>query len=369
MKIAGFSLLSSALFCTADHSGRQRFCKMSFLQFLLNENDISDAQLVQDVEEIEGENFISDITDLQLVRAVEEVETMTVSCSQNLTVLKSSDDEISDSQCMCSTIPAEEEHFDQLGISNSQLLADVTSIESQYARSSVPLGTYQGPSVPIPTLKNNCVVLPSTSRESCKPNFDLGFQLDSNSDDEFSSMQFKVLSGVPLKKKSSVQKSKPTRMFKEPRSEEEMTRMGQKQFASENYKKIHWVVNMFDTWRQACNCNPDAVQIHVDLHRPETINKKMFSYALCRFSTEIEKINGDKYPPKTIYKMVVCLQMHLETLGIFWKLLDDYDSFFVQLCYTCDNLMKEKATGGLGSHIKQAEVLSYDDESFLWSNR
>ncbi len=44
-----------------------------------------------------------------------------------------------------------------------------------------------------------------------------------------------------------------------------------------------------------------------------------------------EKMNGDEYPPKTIYEMVVCVQMHLEMQGIFWKLLDDSDSSFVQL--------------------------------------
>ena len=106
----------------------------------------------------------------------------------------------------------------------------------------------------------------------------------------------------------------------------------------------------------------------MDLHQPETLNKKMFSYAVCRFITEIKKLNGEEYPPKTIYEMVMCLQMHLELKGVFWKLLDDTDSDFVQLRYTCDNLMKEKASGGLGSHIKQAEVLSYDDEKFLWDN-
>ena len=30
--------------------------------------------------------------------------------------------------------------------------------------------------------------------------------------------------------------------------------------------------------------------------------------------------------------------------------------------------MKEKASGGLGSQVKQAQVISYSDEDFLWNN-
>ncbi len=78
-------------------------------------------------------------------------------------------------------------------------------------------------------------------------------------------------------------------------------------------------------------------------------------------------MNGDEYPLKTIYEMVICVQMYLETQGIFWKLLDDSDSF-VQLRYTVDNLMKEKASIGLGSQVKQAQVISYTDEDYLWMN-
>lgn len=92
------------------------------------------------------------------------------------------------------------------------------------------------------------------------------------------------------------------------------------------------------------------------------------SYGLCHFICEVKKINGDDFPPKTIYEMIVCVQIYLESRGIFWKLLDDMDMDFVKLCYTCDNIMKEHASGGLGNVIRQAEVISYDNETFLWKN-
>ncbi len=80
--------------------------------------------------------------------------------------------------------------------------------------------------------------------------------------------------------------------------------------------------------------------------------RELLSYSLCQFITEIKKITGNEYPPKTIYEMIVCIQMHLESYRIFWKLLNNADKAFIQLCYTCNNLMKEKAAGGLGSCIK-----------------
>ena len=60
--------------------------------------------------------------------------------------------------------------------------------------------------------------------------------------------------------------------------------------------------------------------------------------------------------------------MYLETQGVFWKLLDNKDTSFIQLHYTCDNVMKEWAQSGIGTFVRQAQVLSYSDEKFLWDN-
>ena len=92
------------------------------------------------------------------------------------------------------------------------------------------------------------------------------------------------------------------------------------------------------------------------------------SYGLCRFITEIKKISGKDFPAKTLYEMVICIQIYLETLGVFWKLLNDSDLEFIQLKYMCDNIMKEHASSGIGGVVCQAEVLSYEDEDFLWEN-
>ena len=83
-------------------------------------------------------------------------------------------------------------------------------------------------------------------------------------------------------------------------------------------------------------------------------------------SQKFAKVNGSEFLPKTLYEIVMCLQMHLESLGLIWKLLHDTDRSFVMLKFTVDNVMKEHASSGMGCIVKQAKVLSYDDEEILW---
>ena len=60
--------------------------------------------------------------------------------------------------------------------------------------------------------------------------------------------------------------------------------------------------------------------------------------------------------------------MFLESKGIFWKLLDDKDPMFVNMKYTLDNTMKEGAATGLGSVVKHAKILSFNDEDLMWKS-
>ena len=58
--------------------------------------------------------------------------------------------------------------------------------------------------------------------------------------------------------------------------------------------------------------------------------------------------------------------MHLESIRLFWKLLNDSDRCFVTLKYTVDNIMKERASSAMCAVMKQAKVLLYKDEELLW---
>ena len=80
----------------------------------------------------------------------------------------------------------------------------------------------------------------------------------------------------------------------------------------------------------------------------------------------MRKLDGSLFPGKTVYDLVVSVQMHLETYGFAWRLIDGEE--FTELKYTLDNIMKQRVTDGIGLTTKQAEVLSVSDEEFLWLN-
>ena len=201
---------------------------MSFLHYLL-EDEIPDWQLLHDVEQLESEYF-GYMSDSQLVQDIEIIEQREQMWSG-----------MSDSQCVHTVENAEEKFFDHFDISNSQLLSDVSVLEQQQQQNSarLPLGYYQGLAKPVPTLCNEAVVLPMTSKTSCQPNFDLGFCFDSSNSDEDTAVTLKVPEPVPeVKKIVGGKLRKPVRLFKHPWSDEEMKMMGQKQFAQEMYKKM-----------------------------------------------------------------------------------------------------------------------------------
>ncbi len=122
----------------------------------------------------------------------------------------------------------------------------VRAIEEHHAVNTVPLGYYQGPGVPLPMFTNHTIVLPAEEK-LC---FDLGYSENfSDSDDN----KFKVPE-VPLRKKRKVVTNPPpSHSFKTPRSDADMLKMGQKQFATDTYKKIQWVVNMYHSWHVSRN--------------------------------------------------------------------------------------------------------------------
>ncbi len=204
----------------------------------------------------------------------------------------------------------------------------------------------------------------------CKPVFDLGFTFSDTDDDhdpgQACSVSLPPQSCSVSKKIHATQKS--SHVYHEPHQESQMDSLAHKKFAPETEKKIHWVTNMYHQWQIQRNKNPELVYIFVDLDDIPSLTKRNLSYGMCRFITEIKKLNGGDFPPKTIYEIVICVQMFLESKGIFWKLLDDKEEEFQWLQYTCDNIMKERVSGGIGSITRQAEVISYDDENFLWQN-
>ena len=64
-----------------------------------------------------------------------------------------------------------------------------------------------------------------------------------------------------------------------------------------------------------------------------------------RFITEVKKVNGNPYPAKTLYDIVICVQFQLELMGFCYKLLNDDD--FRQIKWSLDNIMKMHTSEGV----------------------
>ena len=57
-------------------------------------------------------------------------------------------------------------------------------------------------------------------------------------------------------------------------------------------------------------------------------------------------MNGQDFPGKTLYHIVVCVQFHLECMGFAFKLIND--PAFCDLKFTLDNTMKAQVCQGIG---------------------
>ena len=143
-----------------------------------------------------------------------------------------------------------------------------------------------------------------------------------------------------------------------------MRQLARKNFSEETLKKITWVRGMYSQWRIFHNNKTQSEVITCDLDDHETITVDNLNIGICRFITEVRKINGCQFPAKTLYEVVVCIQLHLESIGLMWKLLND--ECFSDIKYTLDNVMKECAACNVGGPVRKADILTFMDKDILW---
>ena len=144
-----------------------------------------------------------------------------------------------------------------------------------------------------------------------------------------------------------------------------MQSMTRKTFSDETMKKVNWVRRMYNDWRNFRNDHPNLQSVGADIEDLPNLSKSDFSTSVCKFITEVKKVDGSDFPTRTLYDIVICLQVWLESNGYNWKLVNDDE--FQELKYTLDNLMKMRAADGLGLKVRKAEVLTFTDEDLLWS--
>ena len=126
-------------------------------------------------------------------------------------------------------------------------------------------------------------------------------------------------------------------------------------FAPDTMKKIQCVTKMYRDWREYRHSFLDKQRITCDLDDKSTITKESLIFALSHFLTEVKKVDGSDFPGKTLYEILICMQFHLECIGFAWKLVND--EAFKDIKYTLDNVMKIRASQGVGKSGKKAQIL------------
>ena len=100
-----------------------------------------------------------------------------------------------------------------------------------------------------------------------------------------------------------------------------------------------------------------------DMHDVKTLDKGSFVFALCKFITEVMKVNGEEYP-NTLKELVYCIQMYLHSRKVFWLILDRSDTVLLDVFYVLDNEMKRRCAEGLGM-VKSATPIKVSTEEKL----
>ncbi|CAC5417571.1 unnamed protein product [Mytilus coruscus] len=131
-----------------------------------------------------------------------------------------------------------------------------------------------------------------------------------------------------------------TSRFHEPKTDTEIEDMQSKKFADSTMSKIKWATTLFKQWKSTRNIrandpNVGLSPIHVDLAE---MSLDELNYSISPALFVVRKTDGTEYPPDTLYSLVICLQLYMDTLGYNHKFLSD--SSFIQIKNSLDNVMK-----------------------------
>ena len=113
------------------------------------------------------------------------------------------------------------------------------------------------------------------------------------------------------------------RSYNDPLDLESMRRLSRKNFSEETMKKVAWVHHMYSQWRIYCNSLDNGEYIYCNLDGHETITQENIVFSMSRFVREVTKLNGEQFPAKTLYEILMCVQFHLESIRFNWQLLNE----------------------------------------------
>ncbi|CAC5370979.1 unnamed protein product [Mytilus coruscus] len=137
-------------------------------------------------------------------------------------------------------------------------------------------------------------------------------------------------------------------------------------FADSTMSKIKWATTLFKQWKSTRNIRANDPNVGLSPIRVDLTEMSLdeLNYSISRFICEVCKTDGTEYPPDTLYSLVICLQLYMDTLGYNHKFLSD--SSFIQIKNSLDNVMNLRAE--VRVHKKQAEEISLEEEEKLWAS-
>ena len=125
-----------------------------------------------------------------------------------------------------------------------------------------------------------------------------------------------------------------------------------------------WAVKIFDDWRRSRNATATTDLCPENIFNHE--DNSIICQWLCKFVTEVRKMMGQEYTPRSLYLILSGLQRHvrkvrpIDTINLF------KDVHYKPLKNVCDSVFKQLHQKGIGTETKEMPVLSKDDEEELW---
>ena len=96
------------------------------------------------------------------------------------------------------------------------------------------------------------------------------------------------------------------RDFKPLLDDMKLTELSHKNFSDETMKQVCWVCKMYYEWHYYRHSHGLA-PIYCDLKDKATITAESLKFVFCRFITEVKKLDGEDFPGKTLYHLIVCI--------------------------------------------------------------
>ncbi len=190
----------------------------------------------------------------------------------------------------------------------------------------------------------NSGLVPYATSESESVSSDYSVDIENNSPPD--SLVFKI------PPRTAQAPDKPSR-FRQASTKSELQFLSGKTFAKSTDHKILWAANLFCMWRQnrIDEGTGEGEISWCDLDRDD-LDPEVLAHVLLTFINEIKCVDGEDYPPNTVYSIIVMLQLFFEKKGKTWKLLDGKE--FISVWNTVDNIMKRRSMARIAQKVKHS---------------